>query len=202
MQPSIGIVTNAMFALASPSSGASLLGITEGDLLLIGFVSLSTLTTMFLMYRPLLFSTFDQEAARVLGIRTASVQLIFSLLLTLIIIASMNIVGVTMIAATLITPAATARLMTDCFSRMLIYALIIGGITGVAGMYLSYIFNLASGATIVLFGASLYCLSWLTNFLHDRYILQNHLDGHSIKALNETRLDFKSDLDQCACHRK
>jgi manganese/iron transport system permease protein/iron/zinc/copper transport system permease protein len=46
-------------------------------------------------------------------------------------------------------------------------------------MYLSYIFNTASGATIVLFGASLYCLGWLTNFLHDRYILQNHPDGKS-----------------------
>ena len=193
LDAAIGIVTNAMFALGiaiisqvrafSQSFEAALfgniLGITEGDLLLIGFVSLSTLTTMFLMYRPLLFSTFDQETAQVFGIRTARVQLVFSLLLTLTIIASMNIVGVTMIAATLITPAATARLMTDCFSRMLIYALIIGGITGVAGMYLSYIFNTASGATIVLFGASLYCLGWLTNFLHERYILQNHLDGKS-----------------------
>jgi manganese/iron transport system permease protein/iron/zinc/copper transport system permease protein len=91
----------------------------------------------------------------------------------------MNVVGVTMIAATLITPAVTARLMTDCFSRMLIYSLIIGAMTGVGGMYLSYAFNTASGATIVLFGAALFCLTWLTRFIHGRRIAHGYLNrGH------------------------
>jgi len=71
----------------------------------------------------------------------------------------MNVVGVTMIAATLITPALTARMLTDSFGRMLVYSFIIGAATGVTGMYLSYIFNAASGATIVLFGALLFCLT-------------------------------------------
>jgi ABC-type Mn2+/Zn2+ transport system permease subunit len=186
----IGIVTTAIFALGvaiishvrtfNQSFEAALfgniLGITDGDLLVIGLVSVSTVIAIFFMYRPLLFSTFDHEAAQVFGIRTGIVQLMFSFLLTLAIIASMNVVGVTMIAATLITPAVTARLMTDCFSRMLIYSLIIGAITGVAGMYLSYAFNTASGATIVLFGAALFCLTWLTSFVQDRRIAHGHLD--------------------------
>ncbi|MEO7465356.1 MAG: metal ABC transporter permease, partial [Nitrosospira sp.] len=123
----IGIVTTAMFALGvviisqvrtfTQSFEAALfgniLGITSNDLLVIGLVTASTMIAMFFMYRPLLFSTFDNEAARVFGIRTGIVQLTFSLLLTLSIIASMNVVGVTMIAATLITPALTARMMTD-----------------------------------------------------------------------------------------
>jgi ABC-type Mn2+/Zn2+ transport system permease subunit len=186
----IGIVTTAIFALGvaiisqvrtfNQSFEAALfgniLGITDGDLLVIGLVSVSTVTALFFMYRPLLFSTFDHEAAQVFGIRTGIVQLIFSFLLTLAIIASMNVVGVTMIAATLITPAVTARLMTDCFSRMLIYSLVIGAITGVVGMYLSYAFNTASGATIVLFGAALFCLTWLTHFYHGRRIANGYLD--------------------------
>jgi ABC-type Mn2+/Zn2+ transport system permease subunit len=186
----IGIVTTAIFALGvaiisqvrtfNQSFEAALfgniLGITDGDLLVIGLVSVSTVTAIFFMYRPLLFSTFDHEAAQVFGIRTGIVQLIFSFLLTLAIIASMNVVGVTMIAATLITPAVTARLMTDCFSRMLIYSLVIGAITGVVGMYLSYAFNTASGATIVLFGAALFCLTWLTHFYHGRRIANGYLD--------------------------
>ena len=195
----IGIVTTAIFALGvavishvrtlNRSFDAALfgniLGITDGDLLVIGSVSVSTLAAIFLMYRPLLFSTFDHDAAQVFGIRTGIVQLMFSFLLTLAIIASMNVVGVTMIAATLITPAVTARLITDCFSRMLIYSLIIGAITGVAGMYLSYAFNTASGATIVLFGAMLFCLTWLTRHIQGRrtahgYLGRRHHSGQAI----------------------
>ncbi|SCY59405.1 metal ABC transporter permease [Nitrosospira sp. Nsp13] len=188
----IGIVTTAMFALGvviisrartfTQSFEAALfgniLGITGDDLLVIGLVTASTMIAMFFMYRPLLFSTFDNEAARVFGIRTGIVQLIFSLLLTLSIIASMNVVGVTMIAATLIAPAVTARMMTDSFSRMLIYSLIIGAVTGVAGMYLSYVFNAASGATIVLFGALLFCLSVLIKYVREKFILRANLHRH------------------------
>lgn len=188
----IGIVTTAMFALGviiisrvrtfTQSFEAALfgniLGITGEDLLVIGLVTASTMTAMFFMYRPLLFSTFDNEAARVFGIRTGIVQLIFSMLLTLSIIASMNVVGVTMIAATLIAPAVTARMMTDSFSRMLIYSTIMGAITGVAGMYLSYILNAASGATIVLFGALLFCLSVLIKFIREKFMLRVNLHRH------------------------
>lgn len=188
----IGIVTTAMFALGvviisqvrtfTQSFEAALfgniLGITSKDLLVIGLVTASTMIAMFFMYRPLLFSTFDNEAARVFGIRTGIVQLTFSLLLTLSIIASMNVVGVTMIAATLITPAVTARMMTDSFSRMLIYSFIIGAVTGVAGMYLSYIFNAASGATIVLFGALLFCLTASIKFIREKFMLRANLHHH------------------------
>lgn len=188
----IGIVTTAMFALGvviisqvrtfTQSFEAALfgniLGITDKDLLVIGLVTASSMVAIFFMYRPMLFSTFDNEAARVFGIRTETVQLIFSFLLTLSIIASMNVVGVTMIAATLITPAVTARMMTDSFSRMLIYASIIGAITGVAGMYLSYILNAASGATIVLFGALLFCLSALIKHIREKLVLRLNLHRH------------------------
>ena len=90
----------------------------------------------------------------------------------------MNVVGVTMIAATLIAPAVTARMMTDRFSRMLIYSFIIGALTGVAGMYLSYIFNAASGATIVLFGALLFCLAALNKLVREKFMLRANLHRH------------------------
>lgn len=188
----IGIVTTAFFALGvaiisqvrsySQSFEAALfgniLGITTEDLWVVGLVTAFTMVTIFFIYKPLLFSTFDNEAARVFGIKTGIVQLIFSFILTLSVIASMNIVGVTMIAATLIMPAMTARMMTDSFSRMLIYSTIIGAITSVAGMYMSYIFNAASGATIVLFGATLFCLALLVKSLRERFVLHSHLHSH------------------------
>ncbi|SFP69593.1 manganese/iron transport system permease protein/iron/zinc/copper transport system permease protein [Nitrosomonas cryotolerans] len=188
----IGIVTTAMFALGvaiisqmrtfNRSFDAALfgniLGITDQDLIIVGLVTAFTMITIFIMYRPLLFSTFDSEAAQVFGIKVRIVQLIFALLLTLSIIASMNIVGVTMIAATLIMPAMTARMMTDSFGRMQIYSIIIGAMTGIAGMYLSYFFNAASGATIVLFGALLFGLSALIKHIQEQRILRANLHCH------------------------
>ncbi len=188
----IGIVTTAFFALGiaiisrvrtfTQSFEAALfgniLGVTSEDLTVIALVTAFTMVTVFLMYKPLLFSTFDNEAARVFGIKTGVVQLMFSFILTLAIIASMNIVGVTMIAATLVIPAITARMLTDSFSRMIIYSTLIGAVMGVVGMYLSYIFNAASGATIVLFGASLFCLVLLFNYIKERFILHEHIHRH------------------------
>ncbi|MBY0474254.1 MAG: metal ABC transporter permease [Nitrosomonas sp.] len=183
LDAAIGIVTTAMFALGvaivskmrnfkqnfEAALFGNILGITEQDLMIIGLVALFTLITMFITYRTLLFSTFDNEAARVFGIKTDSVQLLFSLLLTFSVIASLNVIGVTMVAATLIAPAMTARMLTDRFSRMIIYSTIIGAVTGVIGMYLSYIFNVASGTTIVLFSVLVFALSMLVRPLRNLY---------------------------------
>lgn len=183
LDAAIGIVTTAMFALGvaivskmrnfkqnfEAALFGNILGITEQDLMIIGLVAFFTLITMFITYRALLFSTFDNEAARVFGIKTVSVQWLFSLLLTFSVIASLNVIGVTMVAATLIAPAVTARMLTDRFSSMIIYSTIIGAVTGVMGMYLSYIFNVASGTTIVLFSVLVFGLSMLVKPLRNVY---------------------------------
>lgn len=180
LDAAIGIVTTAMFALGvaivsklrnfkqnfEAALFGNILGITDHDLMVIGLVTTITLVIMFFSYRALLFSTFDNEAARVFGIKTESVQFLFSLLLTFSVIASLNVIGVTMVAATLIAPAMTARMLTDSFSKMIIYSTLIGSITGVIGMYLSYVFNVASGTTIVLFSALLFSLSLLAKPIH------------------------------------
>lgn len=181
LDAAIGIVTTAIFALGvaivsklrnfkqnfEAALFGNILGITDQDLMIIGLVAATTLITMFFAYRALLFSTFDNEAARIFGIQTESVQLLFSLLLTLSVIASLNVIGVTMVAATLIAPAMTARMLTDSFSRMIVYSTLIGSVTGLVGMYLSYIFNVASGATIVLSSALLFGLSLLAKPLRN-----------------------------------
>ena len=192
LDAAIGIVTTAMFALGvaiisrvrsfNQSLDAALfgniLGITDNDLMIIGLVTATTMIIMFFLYRSLLFSTFDNEAAKIFGIKTGRVQLLFTLLLTSAIIASMNIVGVTMIAATLIMPAMTARMLTDSFGYIQIYSIFIGAITGVGGMYVSYFTDTASGATIVLFGALLFCLSTVVKHIRERRIFRANLHRH------------------------
>lgn len=175
LDAAIGIVTTAIFAFGvamvstmknfrqnfETALFGNILGINDADLMLIGVVGLITLVVMFYSYRPLLFSTFDPEAAQIFGVKQKSVQLVFSLLLTFSIIASLNVIGVTLVAATLIAPAMTARMLTDSFGAMLLYSTIIGATSNVIGMYLSYIFNVASGTTIVLFSALVFVVSMM-----------------------------------------
>ena len=188
----IGIVTTAFFALGvalisrvrqfTKSFDAALfgniLGVTYIDLIIIGVVLLLTILAVFFLYKPLLFSTFDNDAAKVFGIRTELIQLAFSLLLAMSIIASMNVVGVTMIAATLVIPASTARLLTDSFSRMLFLSAGIGAFMGIAGMYSSYQFDAASGATIVLCGAFIFCSVLLYNYIRNKLDTHEHMHNH------------------------
>jgi manganese/iron transport system permease protein/iron/zinc/copper transport system permease protein len=102
--------------------------------------------------------TFDEEVARAYGVRTRRINILFSFILAAAIIASIQVMGVTLIAAAIIAPAITARLITDSFSKMLFLSIILGSLTAVVGMYLSYYLDIASGATIVLFATCVFCL--------------------------------------------
>ncbi|PTN13257.1 metal ABC transporter permease [Nitrosomonas aestuarii] len=211
----IGIVTTAMFALGvviisqqrtlnrslDSALFGNILGITGYDLIIIGLVTAATMVAMFFLYRPLLFSTFDNEAAKIFGIKTEAVQLIFALLLTLSIIVSMNIVGVTMIAATLIMPAMTARMMTDSFSTMQLYSIAVGALIGAGGMYLSYAFDIASGATIVLFGALIFCFAVLIRHIREKRMLHANMHRHGNLIHShprDNRRDIQNDADEAS----
>ena len=86
---------------------------------MIAGVTLAAASGIVLLYRPLLFSTFDEETAEVFGVPTHWVNTLFALILAAVIIVSMQVMGVTLIAASLIIPASAARLLTDRFARLL-----------------------------------------------------------------------------------
>ena len=188
----IGIVTTAFFALGvalisrvrqfTQSFEAALfgniLGVTPFDLGVISSVLLLTLIGIFILYKPLLFTTFDSETAKIFGIRTRQVEWLFSILLALSVIASMNIVGVTMIAAALVIPASTARILTNSFSKMLFISLVVGMLMASIGMYSSYHLDVASGAAIVLFGAVIFCLVWAFNYWREKKVMHTHRHLH------------------------
>jgi manganese/iron transport system permease protein/iron/zinc/copper transport system permease protein len=134
------------------------LGVTGTDVAVIVAVALASALAVFLAYRPLLFVTFDPEVAETSGLATGRVEVLFSLLLALSVIATIRVLGVTLIAATLVLPAAVARMLTNSFSRMLFLSVAIGAVCGLVGMYASWYADVASGASIVLTGAGLFAL--------------------------------------------
>lgn len=163
----IGIVTTASFALGvalisryrtfTRSFDAALfgniLGVTRNDLIAIGVVAALTLAIVLVMYRRLLFTTFDPEVAQFYGVPTEWVDALFSLILAGTIVVCMQVLGVTLIAAAIVIPPVTARLLTDNFSRLMILSVAIGASCGLVGMYASYYVDVSSGANIVLVAA-------------------------------------------------
>ena len=173
----IGVITTASFAIGvalisryrrfTRSFDAALfgniLGVTTQDVLVVAAVTLAVLVIVFFIYRQLLFTTFDAEVAQVYGVRTEWIDTLFSLILAAALIVSMQILGVTLIAAALVIPAITARLLTDSFNRMMVLSTLIGILTGAVGLYLSYYIDIASGASIVLVQTLLFALAlWIS----------------------------------------
>jgi manganese/iron transport system permease protein len=178
----IGVITTASFAIGvalisryrrfTRSFDAALfgniLGVTVQDVWVVAAVTLVVMLIIFFMYKQLLFTTFNAEVAQVYGVKTEWVDTLFSLALAAALIASMQILGVTLIAAALVIPAITARLMTDSFNRMIILSTLIGMVTNLVGMYLSYYIDVASGATIVLVQATIFGLSLIVSLRQKR----------------------------------
>jgi ABC-type Mn2+/Zn2+ transport system permease subunit len=171
----IGIVTTASFAVGvvgvsrqrrfSRNFEAALfgnvLGIAPADLWMIAGVAMAAIVGILILYKPLLFSTFDEEVAEVYGVPTRWVNCFFALILAAVIIVSMQVMGVTLIAAALVIPASSARLLTHRFGLLLWLASLLGAGVSVLGMYASYYLDLASGATIVLIGTAIFLVAWL-----------------------------------------
>jgi manganese/iron transport system permease protein/iron/zinc/copper transport system permease protein len=86
----------------------------------------------------------------------------------------MRILGVTLIAAAIVTPAVVARLTTDRFARMLWLSVVVGAATGLGGMYLSYYADIASGATITLTGAAVFAVVYVIGLVRGRRAGQGH----------------------------
>lgn len=166
----IGVITTASFALGvalltvfgnrGPSFDAalfgSILGISSTDVWTLVAVSVLTVGVVATRYRALLFATFDPEVADVSGVRVARTDALLMLVLSLAILSTLSVIGVTLVAATLVIPAVVARMLTHRFATMLWLSTAIGAVCGLVGMNLSYHLDVPSGTTIVLTGASLF----------------------------------------------
>jgi manganese/iron transport system permease protein len=128
----------------------NILAVSRGDLVLTVTLAALVAITLIVLYRPLLYTSFDPVVAEASGIRAASVDYILLVLLALTIVISLETVGIVLVASLLVTPAATAFQLTRRFTPMLALSAGIGAFCAVAGLYASYYLHAASGATIVL----------------------------------------------------
>jgi ABC-type Mn2+/Zn2+ transport system permease subunit len=168
----IGVITTSSFALGvaivstyrsftrniEAALFGNILGITPKDLWIVGTISLAVFVALIRMRRQLLFLTFDPEVASAYGIATTRTDLVFVLLLAITVLASTQILGVTLVAAAMVIPPVIGRYLTKRFQTLLIVSPLIGVLCSAVGMYLSFYLDISSAATIVLTSAGLFII--------------------------------------------
>lgn len=136
----------------------NVLGVSPGDLWLTAGLGLLILGTVALLYRPFLVISFDPVLAATLRLPAELLRHVMLILLALTVVVSMQTVGVGLVAAMLVTPAASAYLLSRRLPTMMIISAAIGAFSSLAGLYVSYYLNVASGAAIILTATAIFVL--------------------------------------------
>lgn len=146
----------------------NILGVTGGDLALIAAITAATLALLFLFHKELELTSFDPIHAEVIGLRVNRLRYLLLVLLAFTVVSSIQVVGVVMTSALLVTPAAGAALLTDRLPRMMGVAVLIAVVSGIVGLYASFYADVSSGAAIVLTSTALFAFAWLVHSIRHR----------------------------------
>lgn len=163
----IGVVTTASFAIglallnrygqAKKSIEAvlfgSVLGVQPADIWAVSIVAVLVGLLIIAFYRRLLFATFDPDVAQVTGVKVAWVEALVMMMLSLTILVTMRVIGTLLISALLVIPAATSRMLTNSFARMLCISPVLGAVSGFVGMNAAYHLDTSASATVILVAA-------------------------------------------------
>lgn len=139
----------------------NVLGVNNLDLVLIAVLGMVVLLTIILLYKELLVVSFDPVLAATLRLPTELLRNVLLVLIALAVVVSLQTVGVGLVAAMLVTPAATAYLLTRRLPSMMVVAAALGAVASIVGLYLSYYINIASGAAIVLTATLFFFVTYL-----------------------------------------
>ncbi len=171
----IGVVFAGLFALGVALLSASgnytldlahflfgnLLGVTVGDLWITAVLGAVVLIAVFLFYKEFLVISFDTVLAVTLRLPTTFLRYLLLILIAVTIVVSLQVVGIALMLAMFVTPAAAASLLTRRLPTMMGVAALIGAFSGVAGLYASYYLNIASGPAVVLVATLIFFVVFL-----------------------------------------
>jgi len=158
----IGLVFTTLFALGLlmasiwPTSVSiqtivlgNILAIADSDVVQVAIIAAVSLAVLLLIWKDLMITFFDENHARSIGIRTGLLKVVFFTLLSACTVAALQTVGACLVIAMVVTPGATAYLLTDRFGRLLAISVALGVSTSFLGAYISYFLDGATGGVIV-----------------------------------------------------
>ncbi|MEW9675938.1 metal ABC transporter permease [Lentibacillus sp. L22] len=193
---SIGIVFSAFLALGviliSKAQSATdltqilfgnVLSVKSSDMWMTLIVGGIVLLVVILFYKELLISSFDPTMSAAYGLPIRVIHYTIMILLTMVTVASLQTVGVILVVAMLITPASTAYLLTNRLSTMIVLSSLFGAVSAMVGLYFSFVYNLSSGAVIVLVTTLLFILAFI--FAPKQGILWRFIRTHKNRTAAE-----------------
>jgi manganese/iron transport system permease protein len=139
----------------------NVLGVSTTDLALTAGLVVAVLAVVFLLYKELLVVSFDPILAATLRLPAERLRTILLVLLALTVVVSLQSVGIGLVTSMLVTPGATAYLLTRRLPRMMAVSAVLGALSGIIGLYASYYLNVVSGAAIVLTATAFFLLAFL-----------------------------------------
>lgn len=139
----------------------NVLGVSTGDLWLTAGVGLLVLVAILLFYKEFLVISFDPVLAATLRLPAELLRTLMLVLIALTIVVSLQTVGVGLVTAMLVTPAATASLLTRRLPSMMAISAAVGGLSAIVGLFLSFYVNIASGAAVVMTATILFMMAYL-----------------------------------------
>ena len=171
---SIGIVFSSFFALGFVLISVldvsinledllfgQILAVSTLDVFIIFGLSIVVLSTLFFFFKQILFYSFDPIGAQVRDLNVTFLNYLFLIILSLSIVGSLQTVGIVLVLSMLLIPAATAKLVSKTFVKSIKISAFFGGVSSVAGLYLSYYFNLPSGPTMSLVASGIFGISFI-----------------------------------------
>lgn len=176
MMWSFGMATGIIFVFLTPGYAANLmtylfgniLTVSHTDLYLMAAVCLIITAVFHLLFRAILYTSFDPEYARTLGIPTAMINYLLIGLVALTIVVNIRVVGIILVIALLTIPQATASLFSKTYKTIIMLAILFGMISSIGGLIVSYFLNIPSGATIIFLSILIFILVRLISYLISR----------------------------------
>jgi manganese/iron transport system permease protein len=138
----------------------NILAITPEDTLQLAVIGFVSLAVLLVKWKDLMVTFFDESHARSIGLNPTALKIVFFTLLSASTVAALQTVGAFLVVCMVVTPGATAYLLTDRFPRLLVLAVIIGSITSFVGAYASYFLDGATGGIIVVMQTAIFLIAF------------------------------------------
>lgn len=185
----LGMALGIIFIALTPGYAPDLFSYLFGNILTVPFSDLMLMVALdavilvlvLTLYREFLYISFDEESSTVMGIPTEVIYLLLLCLIALTVVVLIRVVGVILVIALLTIPATTARQFTHSLRNMMVLAVLVGAVCTVLGLWFSYLFDLPSGATIVVVGVALLLISLAATRLRKRMATNG-----ATQAINES----------------
>lgn len=163
----------------------SITGIPDEDVIVVAVTGAVLLLVAFVLHKELVAVTLDREMARSTGVPVFRLDLALYVMVAIAIVISIQTIGNILVLALLITPAATARLLTDRLGVMMLLAPTVGGVSALVGLYLSWSLDLPVGGTIVIIATVAFLLAWAFAPRHGLVPQSLRRRAHSIEGEDE-----------------